>query len=122
VIHPIDKYVGFSLLFRLSEKVSNNKWGALKMHTCSYCGSRVVKVTDYFYCDFCDMSLQVENVTKDGERKDQSIKNIPFEYDFNKTTKELMQLKTIELLYLLRFARQNRSDLYNQRIIGHKAR
>lgn len=91
------------------------------MNTCAYCGSEVVMVTDRYYCDFCAMILSDQDVTKDCQRKDHTIEHMPFEYDFYKSTPELMQLKTIELLYLLKFARQTRSDLYNSRILGHKA-
>lgn len=91
------------------------------MKTCAYCGSEVIKVTDRFHCDFCDMILSNQDVAKDGQRKDHTIEHVPFEYDFYKSTPELMQLKTLELLYLLKFARQTRSDIYNTRILGHKA-
>lgn len=88
------------------------------MDTCAYCGTEIQE----YYCSFCEMELSDENVLQNGERKDHTISNIPFEYDFNKSTPDLMKMKTIELLYLLKFARRDRSLIYNTRIMGHQTK
>lgn len=87
------------------------------MKTCAYCGSEVKGK----YCSYCDMDLIDRYILDNGNRLSQSISHLPLDQDIFKTTKELIQLETIELLCLLRIARKYRSEIYNWRILTHRA-
>lgn len=87
------------------------------MKTCAYCGSEVQNK----YCDYCEMTLSDRYILEDGKRLSHAIDQLPLEKDMFKSTKELLQVGTIELLCLLRYARQYRSDIYNLRLLTHKA-
>lgn len=67
------------------------------------------------------MELSDRYILKEGKRLSQTIPHLPPEGDIFKGTKELLKLETIELLCLLRYARKYRSDVYNCRILTHKA-
>lgn len=87
------------------------------MISCAYCGS----VVQNKYCAYCEMTLSDRYILEDGKRLSNAIEELPHERDMFKSTKELLQLETIELLCLLRYARQYRSEIYNVRLLTHKA-
>lgn len=87
------------------------------MQTCAFCATEINKN----YCSFCEMDLEDRYILNDGERMKNTINYIPDQSEMFKDTKELKEKETIELLFLLRFARQYRSDVYNLRINVHKA-
>lgn len=87
------------------------------MKTCAFCASEI----NNNYCTFCEMELEDRFILNDGERMKNTINYIPDQPEMFKNTKELKKKETIELLFLLRFARQYRSDIYNLRINVHKA-
>ncbi|RSL29688.1 hypothetical protein D7Z54_29850 [Salibacterium salarium] len=87
------------------------------MCTCGFCGR---ELSDS-YCSYCSMKLQPENIQKDGNRKNHVIRVFPSPEDYLKSTVELIQFSTIELLYLLHEARTFRTEVYHYRILGHKA-
>ncbi|MBT2688388.1 hypothetical protein J7I93_09360 [Bacillus sp. ISL-47] len=88
------------------------------MKTCAYCGSTVKKMDlcDY-YCSFCTMKLKLADVLEYGKRKNLMPASQPSLSDLDKSTSELMCFSTIELLFLLKFARKDRADIYKQRFI-----
>ncbi|MBV7508589.1 hypothetical protein KW850_25570 [Bacillus sp. sid0103] len=92
------------------------------MKTCAYCGSPVKFLDKYnYYCYFCTMKLKYEDVQENGKRKNLLPSSQPSLSDLNKSTPELMCLSTVELLFLLKFARKERSDLYHRRYIFIRA-
>jgi len=68
------------------------------------------------------MNLSDKYILNDGKRLINSIENYPDFRDIFKSTLQLLKLETIELLCLLRHARNYRSDVYKLRILGHKAK
>src|SRR5699024_2011304 len=88
------------------------------MNTCGYCGSNLQDR----YCSFCEMELTNRYILEDGKRLDTSIDFFPEKQDIFKNTKELLELETIELLCLLRHAREYRSEIYKLRILTHRAK
>jgi hypothetical protein len=76
---------------------------------------------DEYYCLFCTMKLKDEDVQENGKRKNLLPASQPSLSDLNKSTPELMCFSTIELLFLLKFARKERADIYKQRYIFIRA-
>lgn len=68
------------------------------------------------------MELSDKYILENGKRLNNSIEHYPEMPGIFKSTKELMQLETIELLCLLRHARNYRSEIYNVRILTHKGK
>ncbi|MEK5109797.1 hypothetical protein MHI57_24335 [Cytobacillus sp. FSL K6-0129] len=87
------------------------------MITCVYCATELSSK----YCPFCEMELKEYQISKNGNRMSNTIDSIPAEVEIFKDTKTLMEKETIELLFLLRYARKHRSDVYNLRINVHRA-
>jgi endogenous inhibitor of DNA gyrase (YacG/DUF329 family) len=88
------------------------------MKTCAYCGSTVKKMDlSEYYCPFCTMKLKPADVQEYGKRKNLLPASQPSFSDLNKSTPELMCFSTVELLFLLKFARKDRADIYKQRFI-----
>jgi hypothetical protein len=61
------------------------------------------------------LTLYLEDVQEDGNRKDFLPPSQPAYTELRKSTRELMELTTIELLYLLKFARTERREIYANR-------
>lgn len=87
------------------------------MKTCAYCGSEV----NNNYCAFCEMVLTDRYILQNGERLSNDIAYYPDLQGIFQNTPELLQLETIELLCLLRHARNYRSEIYKLRLLGHQA-
>ena len=87
------------------------------MKTCPYCGSGVQNHHHHYYCGFCKMKLDRSEVQENGKRKNLLPQQHPTIEDAKKPTPELMKLSTVELLCLLKLARKERSDTYNNRYI-----
>lgn len=87
------------------------------MITCAYCATELSSR----YCPFCEMELKDYQISKNGNRMSSTLNFIPAEVEIFKDTKTLMKKETIELLFLLRYARKHRSDVYNLRINVHRA-
>lgn len=87
------------------------------METCAYCGSELMNN----YCSFCEIELTEQYILQDGQRLSNGIDFYPEQNGIFKSTSELLQLETIELLCLLRQARNYRSEVYKLRILTHKA-
>ncbi|KKI92420.1 hypothetical protein WQ54_09630 [Bacillus sp. SA1-12] len=85
------------------------------MKTCPYCGSEVEPYGDKFSCLYCELILDKKDVQQNGKRKDCLPASQPSYKDLYRTTTELMTMNTIELLYLLKFARAERGSIYSQR-------
>ncbi|TCN18404.1 hypothetical protein [Mesobacillus foraminis] len=85
------------------------------MKTCPYCGSLVELICSQFQCNYCELTLYPEDVQEDGDRKDFLPVSQPSYTELRKSTSELMELTTIELLYLLKFARAERRGIYANR-------
>ncbi|MGD6975741.1 hypothetical protein ACQCU3_09135 [Bacillus altitudinis] len=84
-------------------------------NTCPYCGTNLKMETDFFFCDFCDMNLPLDQIQKDGERIQIINREINSAY-LNMTTPELMTFSTWELILLLREARKKRTSLYKRNV------
>lgn len=67
------------------------------------------------------MDLKGEDVQENGKRKNHLPASQPSLSDLNKSTPELMRFSTVELLFLLKFARKERADIYKQRYIFIRA-
>lgn len=63
------------------------------------------------------MKLKDDDVQENGKRKNHLPASQPFLSDLNKSTPELMRFSTVELLFLLKFARKERADIYKLRYI-----
>jgi hypothetical protein len=86
------------------------------MKTCPYCGSAVSSSDlDFGYCAFCEMKIPFEDIKENGQRKQLLPESQPTLSDLKKSTPELMQLSTVELLFLLKWAREERATIYKQR-------
>lgn len=82
------------------------------MQTCAYCGTELVSV----YCFFCEMELTDRYILQDGARLSNSIAHYPEKQGIFQNTPALLELETIELLGLLRHARDYRSEVYKLRL------
>nr|AKO69706.1 hypothetical protein [Aeromonas sp. Ne-1] len=78
------------------------------MKTCKYCGSSLYFIGElegsiHFHCNYCELTFNIEETCENKRRKNV----VPEDYDTNfyKTTKELLELNTIKLFYLLRECR-----------------
>ncbi|APT51540.1 MULTISPECIES: hypothetical protein [Bacillus] len=80
-------------------------------NTCPYCGTKLNIETDFFFCDFCDMNLPLDQIQKDGERIQIINREINSAY-LNMTTPELMTFSTWELILLLKEARKTRAFFF----------
>ncbi|MDM5322091.1 hypothetical protein RGT17_16840 [Bacillus altitudinis] len=80
-------------------------------NTCPYCGTKLKKETDFFFCDFCDMNLPLDQIQKEGERIQIINREINAAY-LNMTTPELMTFSTCELILLLKEARKTRAFFF----------
>ncbi|UOR12625.1 hypothetical protein [Halobacillus amylolyticus] len=85
------------------------------MKTCCYCGSQIEPNEQHYYCDFCEMKIGKANVQQDGKRKNFLQESQPSNIDAEKSTPELMTYTTIELMFMLKIARKERSDTYHTR-------
>lgn len=86
------------------------------MKTCPYCGSDVrFSDLDFGYCTFCEMKIPYEDIQENGQRKQLLPESQPTLSDLKKSTPELMRLSTVELLFLLKWAREERATIYKQR-------
>ena len=86
------------------------------MKTCPYCGSKVAPIDTYdYYCSFCSMKINYQDIQENGKRKNLLPTSQPSLSDLNKSTPELMCFSTVELLFLLKFARKERADIYKLR-------
>ncbi|MBT2757922.1 hypothetical protein J7E71_18780 [Mesobacillus foraminis] len=85
------------------------------MKTCPYCGSPVELICSQFQCNFCVLTLNPEDVQEDGNRKDILPVSQPSYTELRRSTRELMEFTTLELLYLLKFARSERRAIYANR-------
>jgi len=73
------------------------------------------------YCFFCEMELTDRYILQDGARLSNSIAHYPEKQGIFQNTPALLELETIELLGLLRHARDYRSEVYKLRLLGHQA-
>ena len=84
------------------------------MKTCPYCGSNIEKIdSQFYYCDFCCMKLNINIVKENNERLDVRFRDFVLDAVIDKTTPEIMILSTFELLYLLKMIRAERTSNYN---------
>jgi hypothetical protein len=63
------------------------------------------------------MKLKLADVQEYGKRKNLLPASQPSLSDLDKSTPELMCFSTVELLFLLKFARKDRGNIYKQRFI-----
>lgn len=87
------------------------------METCAYCGTEV----NERYCSFCEMELTERYILQDGKRLKNSIDHYPDMQRIFLSTPELLELETIELLCLLKHAREYRAQVYKLRLLTHEA-
>lgn len=90
--------------------------------TCPYCGSELEKRQEKYYCDFCVMILGPEQVQRNHERISVRIRDFALDVYLDKTTPELMIYSTYELLCLLKYARTERTNIYQLMNTFYKAR
>lgn len=89
-----------------------------KIATCPYCGTEVAEQQADYYCSFCEMAIPSASIQYNHERasifNDFDLCEDEFMLDLyiNKSTQELLQLSTYELLYVLRHLRAQRSEIY----------
>lgn len=88
------------------------------MKTCAYCGSELASN----YCSYCEMNLKPDDILENGQRKTHTLSHEPAPADIYKSTPELLKSKTIELIFLLKYARKYRSDVYNDRVNIHRVK
>lgn len=96
--------------------MSNEIKTSTKTKTCCYCGGIIKKYgdrKDMFYCDFCDLILNVTSTCVDGQRRTIQIRTSGLDVNYGKTTPELMVLSTFELLNLLKYSRTMRAENYD---------
>ncbi|MED2974238.1 hypothetical protein P4361_18575 [Fictibacillus sp. B-59209] len=87
------------------------------MKTCPYCGTKVALSPLSSYCSFCEMQISRGDLQDYGKRKNFLPASQPSLSDLNKSTAQLMNFSTVELLFLLKFARKERADIYQQRYV-----
>lgn len=92
------------------------------MMTCPYCASELLDAGEILTCRFCEMNIALEDAQQDGRRKPlPEMEYTPPETWAKSPTPELMTYSTIELIFLLRYARQNRASSYNYVRLFNKA-
>ena len=87
------------------------------MKSCGYCGTEIHER----YCSFCQLTLDEKHVLDAHKRVDHVIESTPDEAAIFLSTSELLTFETIELLFLLKYARSYRSEVYHLRVISYKA-
>lgn len=87
--------------------------------SCGLCGTELEEK----YCSFCEMKLDNSLISQDSKRIEiyKTIKHLPEESLVYSSTKELMEMETIDLLCLLRVARSQRSEVFKLRKLRHDA-
>ncbi|MDR0140187.1 hypothetical protein RFW18_20715 [Metabacillus idriensis] len=82
--------------------------------TCPYCGSDIRKMNEFqYFCGFCDMRVNSNKAMQNNERLEVRVREFVADHYIDKRTEELMDFSTYELLYLLKFIRKERSDMYH---------
>lgn len=87
------------------------------MKTCPYCGTQVKPYHHHFYCSFCDLKIDPKDVQENGKRKKLLPQAQPAHDTLYKSVPELTGLTIIELLYLLKMARKERTTVYGERYV-----
>ena len=87
------------------------------MKTCGYCGTNLQE----HYCSFCELTLDEKHVLDAHKRVNHVIESTPDGAAIFLSTAELLTFETIELLFLLKYARSYRSEVYHLRVISYKA-
>lgn len=85
------------------------------MNTCPYCGSEVESYGHDFYCFYCEMIVDSNDVQQNGKRKNFLPASQPTHDYLKRNTPQLMTITTVEMLFLLKFARAERSSVYGHR-------
>lgn len=91
------------------------------MPTCMFCGSKVVKRDQIYYCLFCNMELIAGQVQHNGSRRQISFEEPTSLKDAELFTGELMKKDSYYLTCLLRMIRKERSKIYHYVHIFKKA-
>lgn len=92
------------------------------MKTCPYCGSGVAAEAGKYYCGYCDMKGNLPS--EDGERRSryQVKPMLSLSHDdLKKSTPELMNYHTADILHLLKVAREERRAFFKQVSVFKKA-
>jgi NADH:ubiquinone oxidoreductase subunit D len=90
--------------------------------TCPYCGSDIKKMNEFqYYCGFCDMRVNSNRAMQNNERLEVRVREFVADHYIHKNTLELMNFSTYELLYILKFIRKERSDMYHHMKTFHRA-
>lgn len=87
------------------------------MKTCGYCGTEIQED----YCSFCELTLDDKYVLEGNQRVDHVIERRPDEAAIFLSTTALLTFETVDLLFLLKYARSYRSEVYHLRVISYKA-
>lgn len=66
-----------------------------------------------YYCEFCDMRVNSNRVMQNSERVEVRVREFVADHYIHQNTPELMNFSTYELLYLLKFIRKERRDMYH---------
>ena len=90
--------------------------------TCPYCGSELEQQAEKYYCDFCVMIMGPNRVQRNHQRISVRIRDFALDVYLDKTTPELMLYSTFELLSLLKYARTERTNIYQLMNTFYKAR
>lgn len=90
--------------------------------TCPYCGSDIKKMNEFqYFCGFCDMRVNSNKAMQNNERLEVRTREFVADHYIDKSTPELMDFSKYELLYLLKFIRKERSDMYHHMKTFHRA-
>lgn len=79
--------------------------------TCPYCGASLIRRKDNYYCAFCRMEVDQLEVQTNEKRYPSREKRTILDVHLQKSTPELMQFSTLELLELLEIGRRERRDM-----------
>ncbi|MDQ0862177.1 hypothetical protein [Bacillus sp. V2I10] len=94
----------------------------MKKITCPYCGSDIKKMNEFqYYCGFCDMRVNSNRAMQNNERLKVRVREFVADHYIDKNTQELMTFSTYELLYLLKFVRKERREMYHHMKTFHRA-
>lgn len=91
------------------------------MPTCMFCGSKVEKRDQMYYCLFCNMELLAGQVQHNGSRRQILLEEPISLEDAELSTGELMKKDSYYLTCLLRMVRKERSRIYHYLHIFKKA-
>lgn len=80
--------------------------------TCPYCGAELHQHKREFYCSFCRMKVHHLDTQRNSRRLPLQKMKTVLDVHLKKSTPELMQFSTLELLELLKIGREERKEMH----------